>query len=108
VANDGLNAYLYHNQHDGRFEEIGVIAGMALTGRGSTMAAMCISLGDYDNDGRLDLFITDFQKNSDHLWHNDGKGSFDEVSDQARITVPTRDVLGFGGGFFGYDNVRMA
>ena len=104
VANDGLNAYLYHNERNGKFDEVGIISGMGLTARGSTMAAMCISLGDYDNDGWLDLFITDFQKNSDHLWHNDGKGSFDEVSDQAGITVPTRDVLSFGGGFFDYDN----
>ena len=104
VANDGLNAYLYHNQRNGTFEEVGVITGMALTAQGTAMAAMCIALGDYDNDGWLDLFITDFQKNSDHLWHNDGKGSFDEVSDRAGITVPTRDVLSFGGGFFDYDN----
>ena len=104
VANDGLNAFLYHNEGNGKFDEIGTITGMGLTARGTVMAAMCISLGDYDNDGWLDLFITDFQKNSDHLWHNDGKGSFDEVSDQAGITVPTREVLSFGGGFFDYDN----
>ena len=104
VANDGLNAYLYHNEHNGTFDEVGILSGMALAARGNVMAAMCISLGDYDNDGWLDLFITDFQNNSDHLWHNDGKGSFDEVSDQAGITVPTRGVLSFGGGFFDYDN----
>jgi enediyne biosynthesis protein E4 len=104
VANDGLNAYLYHNEHNGTFDEIGTISGMGLASGGYAMAAMCISLGDYDNDGFLDLFITDFQQNSDHLWHNDGKGSFDEVTDQAGITLPTRGVLGFGGGFFDYDN----
>jgi enediyne biosynthesis protein E4 len=104
VANDGVDAYLYHNERNGTFDEIGLQSGMALDARGNAMAAMCISLGDYDNDGWLDLFITDFQNNSDHLWHNDGKGSFDEVSDRAGITGPTRGVLSFGGGFFDYDN----
>jgi len=80
------------------------MTGMAFTMRGQSMAAMCISLGDYDNDGWLDLYISDFQKSSDHLWHNSGKGYFDEVSDEAGITVPTREVLSFGGGFVDYDN----
>ena len=74
------------------------------TANGSTMAAMCISLGDYDHDGNLDLYVSDFQLASDHLWRNDGKGFFDEVSDQAGITLPTHNVLSFGGGFFDYDN----
>src|SRR6266404_3911571 len=82
VANDGLPAYLYQNLHNGKFQENGEAAGMAFTIRGQTMAAMCISLGDYDNDGWLDLYISDFQKSSDHLWHNAGKGYFDEVSDE--------------------------
>ena len=104
VANDGLNAYLYHNEHGGKFKEVGLSTGMAVTARGTVMAAMCISLGDYDNDGQLDLYISDFQRSSDHLWHNDGKGFFDEVSDEAGITQATRDVLSFGGGFVDYDN----
>ncbi len=104
VANDGLNAYLYHNEHNGTFKEVGLTTGMAVTTRGTVMAAMCISLGDYDNDGLLDLYISDFQRSSDHLWHNDGKGFFDEVSDEAGITRLTREVLSFGGGFFDYDN----
>ena len=104
VANDGIEAYLYRNQHDGTFTEVGTTAGIAYNSSGGTMAAMCISLGDYDNDGNLDLYISDFQLSSDHLWHNNGKGSFDEVSDQAGITLPTRNVLSFGGGFFDYDN----
>ncbi len=104
VANDGLNAYLYHNERNGTFKEMGLVTGMAVNAQGRVMAAMCISLGDYDNDGRLDLYISDFQRSSDHLWHNEDKGFFDEVSDQAGITRPTRDVLSFGGGFFDYDN----
>jgi hypothetical protein len=104
VANDGLNAYLYHNQHDGTFKEIGLSAGMAFTGQGVVMAAMCIGLGDFDNDGWLDLYVSDFQRSSDHLWQNDGKGFFDEVSDQAGLTRATHEILSFGGGFFDYDN----
>jgi enediyne biosynthesis protein E4 len=104
VANDGLSAYLYHNRHDGTFEEIGAPSGMAFNSHGGVMAAMCISLGDFNNDGWLDLYISDFQLSSDHLWQNDGKGFFDEVSDQAGITRATHDVLSFGGGFFDYDN----
>jgi hypothetical protein len=104
VANDGVEAYLYHNEHGKRFKEIGVPSGMAYSMGGNLMAAMCISLGDYDNDGALDLYISDFQGSSDHLWHNDGKGNFDEVSDEAGLTVPTRNVLSFGGGFIDYDN----
>jgi hypothetical protein len=104
VANDGLNAYLYQNEHNGTFKEQGSITGMAFTGQGRTMAAMCISLGDFDNDGWLDLYISDFQGNSDHIWRNDGQGLFDEVSDHGGISLPTRTVLSFGGGFFDYDN----
>ena len=104
VANDGMPSYLFHNDHNGKFTEIGMQAGMALAGLGNTMAAMCISLGDYDNDGWLDLFVSDFQESSDHVFHNDGKGGFWDVSAQAGIAVPTHNVLSFGGGFFDYDN----
>jgi hypothetical protein len=104
VANDGLAAYLYHNDQGKTFREIAAPSGMAFSASGSLMAAMCISLGDYDNDGWLDLYISDFQGSSDHLWHNDGKGNFDEVSDEAGITGPTHNVLSFGGGFIDYDN----
>ena len=104
VANDGVVSYLYHNQHDGTFKETGMMAGMAVGGEGQIMAAMCISLGDYNNDGWLDLYISDWQGYGDHLWRNNGKGEFVEVSDDAGITGPTRNHLSFGGGFFDYDN----
>ena len=104
VANDGLPAYLFHNEHNGKFTEIGVAAGMGLAALGNTMAAMCISLGDYDNDGWLDLFISDFQLASDHVFHNEGKAGFWDVSSQVGVAGPTHDVLSFGGGFFDYDN----
>ena len=104
VANDGIRTFLFRNQHDSTFLETAELAGVAYNQFGMTMAAMCISLGDYNNDGFLDLYISDFQGNSDHLWRNEGRGFFLEVSDAAGITIPTRNVLSFGGGFFDYDN----
>ena len=104
VANDEMEAYLYHNDRNGTFTNVAMTSGMALTSEGNEMAGMCVSLGDYDHDGHLDLFITDFQMVSDHLWHNNGKGYFDEVSSQAGIAAVTTQVLSFGGGFFDYDN----
>jgi hypothetical protein len=104
VANDAVDAYLYHNNHNGTFTNVATTSGMAFTENGDAMSGMCVALGDYANDGNLDLFITDFQLMSDHLWRNDGKGHFDEVEDTAGIAVPTKQEVGFGGGFFDYDN----
>jgi hypothetical protein len=104
VANDGIEFYLYHNEHNGTFKESAFRAGIALMEDGAAMAAMCISFGDYDNDGRLDLYVSDFQDVSDHVWRNDGKGFFEEVTGRIGIAAATRKVLSFGGGFFDYDN----
>lgn len=109
VANEGSPASLYRNHHDGKFTNVAMPAGIALSASGGAMAAMCIAFGDYDADEHLDLFISDFQDSSDHLWRNHVSRNsqdtfFEEVSDAAGITGPTRHVLGFGGGFFDYDN----
>jgi hypothetical protein len=104
VANDGLDVYLYHNEHNGTFKERALTTGIARSANGNTIAAMCISLADYDNDGNLDLYISDFQGAGDHIWHNDGDGFLEEVTDRAGITAATVRVLSFGGGFFDYDN----
>jgi hypothetical protein len=104
VANDGLEAYLYRNQRNGTFSDVAVTSGMALGSNGEAMAGMCISFGDYDNDGQLDLFISDFQAAPNRVFRNDGKGLFEEVSDLVGIAEPTRQVLSFGGGFLDYDN----
>ena len=103
VANDGIAAYLYHNKH-GTFTETGLLAEIAYDLQGKAMAAMCVSLADYDNDGWVDLFMSDFQGAGGHIWHNDGRGHMLEVPGAAGILLPTLNVLGFGGGFFDYDN----
>ena len=104
VANDGMEAYLYHNKHNGTFTEIAVTSGMALTVNGAAMAAMCISLGDYDNDGFLDLYISDFQLLLTISGATMARVSSKKSATRSGITVPTQNVLSFGGGFFDYDN----
>jgi hypothetical protein len=104
VANDGVEFYLYRNNKNGTFTDVAMTSGVALTADGLTMAAMCISHGDYDNDGNLDLYVSDFQAVPDRVFRNDGKGFYEEISDAVGVALPTRSVLSFGGGFFDYDN----
>src|SRR5439155_1094071 len=80
VANDSTPNFLYHNNGDGTFKDIGFPAGVAVNENGSEQGSMGVTLGDYDHDGRLDLFITNFDDDYNTLYHNDGKGSFTDVS----------------------------
>ncbi|MBV9266180.1 MAG: CRTAC1 family protein [Acidobacteriaceae bacterium] len=104
VANDGQELELFHNEHNGTFKEVGLNAGVATNEDGGTMAAMCLSLGDYNNDGFLDLYVSDFQDQGDHIWLNTGHGRFEEVTRRVGIAPISTQYLGFGGGFFDYDN----
>jgi hypothetical protein len=104
AANDGMEMYLYHNNHDGTFTESGMAAGVGLSEDGGGMAAMCLSVGDYDNDGLLDLYVSDFEDVPHHLWRNTGGGTFVDVSHKAGIAAITARFLSFGGGFTDFDN----
>src|SRR5713226_3578185 len=76
VANDSTPNFLYHNNGDGTFKEIGFASGTAVNENGSEQGSMGVTLGDYNHDGRLDLFITNFDDDYNTLYRNDGKGSF--------------------------------
>jgi len=81
-----------------------LLAGVGLTEVGGTMAAMCLSIADYDNDGLLDVYVSDFQDMPHHLWRNLGGGTFEETSRKAGIATITARFLSFGGGFTDFDN----
>jgi hypothetical protein len=104
VANDSNPNYLYRNKGDGTFEEIGVSAGLAFNADGKEMSSMGVAAGDYDNDGRVDLFVTTFANDNYVLYHNDGKGVFSDFSYQSGVGERTIPYLGWATFFFDYDN----
>jgi hypothetical protein len=104
VANDSNPNYFYRNLGDGTFEESAVGAGVAYNGDGKEMSSMGVAVGDYDNDGRTDLFVTTFANDNYVLYHNDGKGLFSDVSFPSGVGEPTVSFLGWGTFFFDYDN----
>jgi hypothetical protein len=103
VANDSAPAALYHNNRDGTFTDVGVEAGCALSIDGKPQAGMGVTAGDYDRDGRLDIFKTNFAGDTSTLYHNAGKGVFDDVTFPAGLGLNTR-WLGWGCGFVDVDN----
>ena len=103
IANDKTPNFLYENQGGGSFEEIGLTSGTALSANGAAQAGMGVDAGDLDNDGDLDLFVTNYQLENNALYRNDGL-YFSEVSFQAGLGEASLNYLGFGTGFFDYDN----
>ena len=104
VANDSTPNFLYHNNGDGTFKEIGFSSGTAVNENGSEQGSMGVTLGDYDHSGRLSLFITNFDDDYNTLYHNDGKGSFNDVSYAAKVAAVSLPYVGWGTWFFDYDN----
>ncbi|HET6893593.1 MAG TPA: CRTAC1 family protein [Pyrinomonadaceae bacterium] len=103
VANDSAPAALYHNNKNGTFTDIGIEAGCAFSVDGKPQAGMGVAAGDYDRDGWLDIFKTNFSGDTSSLYHNTGTGMFDDVTFPAGIGVNTR-WLGWGCGFIDVDN----
>jgi len=104
VANDSVPNYLYHNKHDGTFEDVSYMSGLALNGDGRAQASMGIGVGDYNRDGKVDFFITTFSDDYKTLYQNDGTGNFTDVTAQAGLLLPAIPFLGWGTGFLDFDN----
>ncbi|HXQ69901.1 MAG TPA: CRTAC1 family protein [Pyrinomonadaceae bacterium] len=104
VANDSTPNFHYRNNGDGTFKEIGFTAGTAVNENGSEQGSMGVTAGDYDHDGRMDLFITNFADEYNTLYHNDGPNSFTDVSYAAKVAAVSLPHVGWGTKFFDYDN----
>ena len=103
VACDSTPSLLFMNNHDGTFREEGVLRGVALSDDGMEQAGMGVGVGDYDLDGHLDLFKTHFAEDANGLYHNDGKGNFDDLTRASRVAVDTRYIC-WGAGMVDLDN----
>jgi hypothetical protein len=104
VANDGANNYLYRNDGQGHFTEIGFEAGVALDENGKSLANMGLALGDYLHSGHFSIAISHFSEQYLQLLRNDGNLSFTDVSNISRIARATTNYVGWGDAFFDVDN----
>jgi hypothetical protein len=103
VACDQTPSLLYINQGDGTFAEEAVLRGVAYDENGKAMSGMGVTAADFDGDGALDIFRSNFSDERETLYRNRGKGEFDEVTAAAGLARNTRYV-GWGCGFFDFDN----
>jgi enediyne biosynthesis protein E4 len=103
VANDSTASALYQNQKNGKFIDIAVEAGCALSADGKPQAGMGVSAADYDLDGNLDIVKTNFAGDTPSLYHNLGNATFEDATFTGGLGRHTQ-FLGWGCGFFDFDN----
>jgi enediyne biosynthesis protein E4 len=103
VACDSTPSLFFRNNHDGTFTEEGMQRGLALSQDGQEQAGMGVGAGDYDLRGELDIVKTHFQGDMTGLYHNEGKGDFEDVTVRAGLGVETGYIC-WGAGFGDFDN----
>src|SRR5882762_2889248 len=103
VACDSAPSILYHNNRDGTFTDVAVMAGVAFNQDGHEQAGMGTTIADYNGDGRLDIFKTNFSDDTPTLYRNDGEGIFSDVTFAAGLGLHMQ-YLGWGTMFFDFDN----
>jgi hypothetical protein len=102
VANDTMPNFLFLNKGNGKFEEVGLLAGVAYSDAGSPRSGMGVDAGDYDGDGWQDLFVANIDQELFSLYHNQKDGTF--VDEPGEIGPATRLLSGWGLKFFDYDD----
>ncbi|MGH9338504.1 MAG: CRTAC1 family protein, partial [Acidobacteriota bacterium] len=104
VANDSTPNYLYRNEGNGRFIEVGVPGGVAYSEDGREQAGMGVDFEDYDNDGHLDLVVTNFSNDYSTIYRNTGSGFFVDASYDTGLAADSQLDLSWGVGFVDFDN----
>ena len=104
VANDQVDNFLFKNQGDGTFSEMGLSSGTALDEHGQPQSGMGTVAGDYDMDGVLDIAVTNLDLEYLALYRNRGDGFFEDTSSRTGIQLPSRPFVGFGLAMMDVDN----
>jgi len=104
VSNDTFPNFLLHNNGDGTFTDVALVAGVAYNQSGKTVAGMGTDFRDIDNDGRPDIFHAAMYGDSFPLYRNLGSGQFEDITDRTGITAMTSRFTAWGTGIFDFDN----
>ncbi len=104
VANDSTPNFLYRNEGKGKFTEVGLLSGTALSEDGGEQASMGIAVGDYLHTGRPSLFVTDFSYDYAPLYRNDGNWNFEDVGYKSGVGMPAVMLVKWGDAFVDLDN----
>jgi hypothetical protein len=104
VANDSVQCFLYHNNGNGSFTEVGLVAGVGFNEDGKTFAGMGIDFSDFDNDGLPDVIVTDLSNERYMLFRNSGDSTFRDVTNLSGLGGATISFSGWSTRFFDYDN----
>jgi hypothetical protein len=103
VANDSTPNFMYVNQKDGTFKEAAFPLGVAVSQDGTEQGSMGVAIGDYDNIGRFDIWVTNFAEEYNALHHNEGD-YFSDTSFSSKTAAVSLPYVGWGNAFFDYDN----
>lgn len=104
VANDGMQQFLFHNNGNGTFSEVGMEAGAALSDNGRRLSGMGTVFQDYDNDGRPDIIVTELPREIYGVYHNEGDGTFSYRSLETGLGALSSGSSGWGVGLEDFDN----
>jgi hypothetical protein len=104
VANDATPNFLYKNEGNGKFSEIGLESGTAVSEDGAEQACMGVAIGDYLHTGRPSIFVTNFENEYNTLYRNNGNWEFDDVSYKSGEALPSLPLVKWGNAFIDIDN----
>lgn len=104
VTNDNMPNFLFHNKGNGTFDEVGLLAGVALRDHGKAVASMGVEWKDYDNDGRPDIFITALAGETFPVFKSIGAPGFTDATYATRLGALSTKHSGWGLGLFDFDN----